>query len=214
VTTDLIFTMTPDRAHELTRLLQEDCSTLTEHATEAYYGRVWEFLGYDTWDIYCTAEGIHVPREFIPELRAEGLSQRAIAAATGVHRRTVERDLEVGGANAPPESEPEGETEPEEEPERVTGLDGKSYPATRPPAAKAKPIDTDRSEWHKGKRHVDPNRVVTQIAMGLEAQAVVDFESLEWAVQADPAVKEAAVVSIRDSLKTLHKFLRRLEASR
>jgi DNA-binding transcriptional MocR family regulator len=45
-------------------------------------------------------------------------SQRAIAGALGVNQSTVARDLRRGEASASPE--------------HVAGLDGKSYPATRP----------------------------------------------------------------------------------
>lgn len=53
-------------------------------------------------------------------LLLDGHSQRAIAGALGVGRVTVQRDLaEVARTGHVPE------------PERVTGQDGKSYPATR-----------------------------------------------------------------------------------
>jgi transposase-like protein len=48
--------------------------------------------------------------------------KRAIAEAVGAHHKTVQRDLrDEGGACAPPE---------DPELDRVTGLDGKSYPAS------------------------------------------------------------------------------------
>jgi hypothetical protein len=145
LTTDLILTMTAERAHELTRLLQEDCSTLTEHVTEAYLGRVWEFEGYDTWEDYCAGEKIHVPREYIPELHEAGMSSRAIAPVAGVSHMTAARDL-AGVTNVTPELEPEAD---EAEPERVTGRDGKSYPKSR--AVPAEPTQPARGQRTVGR---------------------------------------------------------------
>lgn len=54
--------------------------------------------------------------EVVKALREEGHTTRAIAGAVGVDHSTVIRDL-AGGASAPPA--------------RVTGLDGKSYPARK-----------------------------------------------------------------------------------
>ena len=119
------------KSYPATRLLKQDCSTLTAHAVEAYYGRVWEFEGYDTWDAYCTGEGIHVPREFIPELRAAGLSSRAIAPVAGVSHTTVRRDLAVV-TNVPTESKSLTSSEPTastDSPSRIVGLDGRSRQA-------------------------------------------------------------------------------------
>lgn len=62
-------------------------------------------------------------RRIVADLRAEGHSTRAIADATGVDHSTVVRDINRGGAPAPPET--------------VKGRDGKTYPTSRP-----KPGDT------------------------------------------------------------------------
>jgi hypothetical protein len=51
-------------------------------------------------------------REVVRELAESGMSQRSIADAVGVEKRTVGRDLEQVGHTAPPE---------------ITGQDGKEY---------------------------------------------------------------------------------------
>lgn len=88
---------------------------------DAYRRRAWLALGYGSWSEMCDGEDLRLPRELTPELRAGGLSIRAIAAVTGTGKSTVERDLDSG---VPP-SLPRGTPEP------VVGLDGKSY-AARP----------------------------------------------------------------------------------
>lgn len=77
---------------------------------EAYISRAWSVLGYASWDDYCTREfgtsRLRLPREerqeVVASLREIGMSQRAIASATGDSPRTVRRALS-GGAIAPPD---------------------------------------------------------------------------------------------------------------
>jgi len=88
----------------------------------AYHARDWEALGYDSWDAYVSGEfGSAMPRldraerrELVVNLRAEGLSTRAIAAATGVAQQTVNRDLAGDSFESP-------------EPTPIIGTDGKTY---------------------------------------------------------------------------------------
>lgn len=64
-------------------------------------------------------------REVVIALRAEGHSTPAIARAVGVHDTTVLRDIHrATSAHAEVEF-----------PDRIVGLDGRSYPAERPPVA-------------------------------------------------------------------------------
>jgi hypothetical protein len=97
---------------------------------DAYLREAWKPLGYGSWDMYCAAEfgtaRLRVPREeraeVVGSLRDAGLSLRAIAAATGLGRGTVERELEGVPFGT-------GET-------KVTGLDGKTYAGqAEPPVA-------------------------------------------------------------------------------
>ncbi|MGA5869306.1 hypothetical protein [Streptomyces cinereoruber] len=89
---------------------------------EAYTSRSWAVLGYDTWDAYCTAEfgetRLRLPREerqeVVASLRENGLSTRAIASATGLSQSTIARATESFDSVA-----------------EVTGLNGKTYAASR-----------------------------------------------------------------------------------
>jgi hypothetical protein len=59
-------------------------------------------------------------REIVADLRAQGHSLRAIAGAVGVDPKTIRNDLSTGDRS------------PVDLPARITGLDGRSRPATRP----------------------------------------------------------------------------------
>jgi len=109
---------------------------------DAYTSRAWAELGYPNWDTYCTEEfgasRLRLPREerqeVVASLRESGLSTRAIAAATGINRETVMKDLQVVG-NQPP-AEP-----------LVIGVDGKSYAASRPQPAPEPADEYAGAEW-------------------------------------------------------------------
>jgi ParB-like chromosome segregation protein Spo0J len=97
-------------------------------------------------------------REVVASLRESGHSQRAIADAVGVSRKTVRDDLEQvgGGAHVP---------------DGITGQDGKRYPATRPkpdPEPKHSPIE----ETLVGREAADDNAVRQARAAREFAQAV------------------------------------------
>lgn len=72
-------------------------------------------------------------RNVVADLRSNGHSIRAIAGALGVGKSTVDRDLD--------ELSQAGQLK---QPERVTGMDGKSRPATRP--APPAGVDPDTGE--------------------------------------------------------------------
>jgi hypothetical protein len=148
-------------ARELTDKIKVAVEFAWDLVTEAYTTRAWAVLGYGSWDDYCVAEfggsRLQLPREerrvISGSLREAGLSIRAIAAATGDGVATVHRDL-AGVPNGTPDAEPPKsfrisrepgrgipapQTPPgrvettEPEPPKVTGVDGKSYPAARQP---------------------------------------------------------------------------------
>ncbi|MGW4244049.1 hypothetical protein [Nocardia sp. NPDC004722] len=115
-------TLMAEAAQELTDRIRAGAEMVWELITEAYLDRVWEVLGYCSWDEYCTKEfgscRLQLPREerqeIVASMREIGMSTRAIAAATGVNYATVSRDLAgVADATRGP----------------VTGKDGKSYSA-------------------------------------------------------------------------------------
>lgn len=104
---------------------------LQQDIVDAYQARDWETLDYSSWESYVSAEFGHAMprlereerRELVVNLRAEGLSTRAIASATGTHKDTVRNDLSdvSGGENSPPDGGADAAP--------VTGLDGKQYTA-------------------------------------------------------------------------------------
>lgn len=118
-------TLTAGQARVLTDEIRSDLGGLLPKVKRAYEGRADKALGYDSWAIYCAYEldGIRVPLAdrpaMVAELRQNGMSTRAIGAALGVGKSTVDRDLSTV---------PSGTVEPE----RITSLDGRERPATMP----------------------------------------------------------------------------------
>lgn len=92
--------LTENEARELTASIYGHLDSAWTKIKEAYYGRADKALGYDSWDDYCKGEfhgaALRLPRESrreaVATLTEAGLSQRAIAAAVGVHKNTVIRD--------------------------------------------------------------------------------------------------------------------------
>ena len=113
-------------ARQLTQEIAQTLALAWDLVVTAYQRRVWEPLGYGSWDSYCRAElgstRLRLPAEereqAVRSLRSAGLSTRAIAAATGTSKGTVHRIATApGGAVADANPRPEA----------VTGLNGKSY---------------------------------------------------------------------------------------
>lgn len=113
-------------ARALTDRIKTGVEVVWELITQAYTERAWDALGYSSWDDYCTREfgtsRLRLPREerseVVASLRESGLSIRAIAAATGDNKNTIQRELS---------GVPNGTPDP------VTGTDGKTYqPKPRP----------------------------------------------------------------------------------
>ncbi|WP_280265247.1 hypothetical protein [Nocardia wallacei] len=119
--------LSPADARDLTDRIRVGAEAVWELVKQAYVSRAWSILGYDSWDDYCTREfgnsRLQLPREnrseVVASMREIGMSTRAITAATGLGKGTVQRELEPGGPIGAPES--------------VTGLDGKTY-QPKPPA--------------------------------------------------------------------------------
>lgn len=149
-------------ARALTVALRQSLTTSWDLLVEAYQRRAWAALGYKSWDAYTDAElgetRLRLPREqrreVVASMTEAGMSTRAIGSALGVHQETIVNDRKVNG-NRSPEPAPDHDTladkiaaelaasdetyreqaqtpEPEPEPVRVTGTDGKSYPASKP----------------------------------------------------------------------------------
>jgi hypothetical protein len=133
--------MKRSEARELTDEIVSMATNLAELVIQAFDERAWEALGYRTWAGYCKEE---FPFGFIKlvkddriavgnALAERDLSSRAIAETLGVSERQVRRDRESGAANAAPASKRLGNKGFSFGGPRVTGKDGKSYPAQRKP---------------------------------------------------------------------------------
>ena len=111
-------------ARELTNQIAEGLADVHALIVQAWEGRVWEPLGYETWDAWIDANfrGLQLrpPREqrdeVIQSMREAGMSMRAISQATDLSYSTVQRVAPAGDPNGSPE-----------ESSNVVGLDGKSY---------------------------------------------------------------------------------------
>lgn len=109
---------------------------LADLVRQAYEGRAWATLGYDSWQAYVEAEIPRVRldrverRELVAELADAGMSTRAIGAVAGVDPKTVVNDLRAGVEISTPE------------PRKVTGIDGKTYTA----APRTTPVEEPQGE--------------------------------------------------------------------
>jgi hypothetical protein len=98
-------TFTAKQAAAWVGRVNANLANLAHLITDGYQHRVWEALGYQSWAEMCEAE-VNVPqlsrdqrRELVGSLRSEGMSTRAIAAATGTSQMTAQRDVEAGESN-------------------------------------------------------------------------------------------------------------------
>jgi hypothetical protein len=126
-----------EQARKLTDDIKTAVADLWELVIHAYRERIWVVLDYGTWDEYCAKELGHIPqRRISPDERMEiaaglqsaGLSIRAIASSMGTGTRQVQEALAKFFQVC-------SETTPDK---KVTGQDGKKYPARKKPAAKKK----------------------------------------------------------------------------
>lgn len=145
------------QAHVLTTRIRQALDYSSVLVIVAFRRRAWEAMDYPSWDAYCRGEfstsHLQLPAadrlDAVTRMRAEGMSIRAIASATGASRGTVQNDLtkatqDSGVQNWTPGLEkhmtegtsyvPNGTPEPAPQ---VTGLDGKSYSPARPPKGEA-----------------------------------------------------------------------------
>lgn len=121
--------MTEDEARQLVSRVRQLDGMLYTNLRKLYVGRGWIALGHATWEECCDVEfagnRLQLTRgqrqAVVQELAAAGMSTRAMAAATGVSKNTVARDLRAGVPNGTP-----AEAEPRPP---ITGTDGKTYPA-------------------------------------------------------------------------------------
>lgn len=103
-------------ARDRARLIREGLAAVWDLLTAAYDAEDWKTLGYPSWEAYCTTEFRgQIPRlgkgergGVVQGLAAHGMPIKAIAAATGIARNTIRRDLRPepeGGQIDPAEPE-------------------------------------------------------------------------------------------------------------
>src|SRR5271163_2803652 len=88
---DAVAALTESEARDLTDRICRGLDGVWGLVKQAYLGRAWVALGYESWDVYCIQEfdshRLRVPREdrseVVHSLRQAGLSYSAISSATG-----------------------------------------------------------------------------------------------------------------------------------
>ncbi|SNS53632.1 hypothetical protein SAMN06309944_0693 [Micrococcales bacterium KH10] len=93
--------LAPETARALTDRIRIGLGVTWQWVIEAYTGRAWEALGYDSWDDYCASEfagsRLALPRgeraEVAMSMRDAGMSFRAIGSALGVSDYTARGDV-------------------------------------------------------------------------------------------------------------------------
>lgn len=106
-------------ARALVERIRVSVTAVIDDIVEALNRRAWIALGYTSWEDLCEHEftGIRLPERqaIVLQLRAGGMSLRAISAVTGTPKTTVGDlvDVDTGVQIRTPET--------------VTGIDGKSY---------------------------------------------------------------------------------------
>lgn len=110
-----------------------------DEVARAWEQQDWRTLDYASWDAYVLAEfgpeRVKLPTDqrehWAVQLRLSGMSNRAIASATGVSEATVRRSLAGASYDAP---------------ERITGKDGKKHPATKSVPHDVNPLTAELDE--------------------------------------------------------------------
>lgn len=132
MTNSLIVPQTPEARRTA---IQHGLEDLAPVIIEAYKQRDWEHFGFATWSEYLADFGqLRLPRlerqSAVEVMRREGMSQPAIAEALGVSQPTVHADLAL--------------IDSDKLPDRITGLDGKDRPRSRPHVA----ANSGENEWY------------------------------------------------------------------
>jgi hypothetical protein len=106
--TDTIHVLAAAEVDELVDAVNTSIATLRTALPKLYFGRAWVAAGLPDWESFCMARfgGVQFPRldraDAVIELRAEGMSLRAIASGLGVSKDTVARDLAPAVSNETP----------------------------------------------------------------------------------------------------------------
>lgn len=148
--------LTARQATELTERIRATLHTGHKLLLAAWRGRAHEAMGYagaEGWARYCSEEfaqarmlriDAETRREIVAEMRAGGMSTRAIASGLGVSQSTAATD-----AAATDQNRSDGP------PAMVTSLDGRRRPASRPAPESAPPTLSEAERQAVLDAHVD-----------------------------------------------------------
>ena len=112
------------RIRRMAKESKRHLDTLATLVDQAKAGRIHEALEYPSWTAYladalselCSGQGAQTRRALVAYLYDTGMSERAIAAATGASKTTVHRDLGSAESqvvhNGPPDAADESEAGP------------------------------------------------------------------------------------------------------
>ena len=225
--------MSVEAARALTDQIRDDAEMLWAKIVDAYTGRVWQILGYSSWDTYCGTEfgnmRLRLPKEerrdAVCSLRESGLSDRAIESATGISRRTLIRDRRSGGDNVTTSPEMiDAEVVPEPKP--ITGIDGKTYKpkalkTAREPASAVAAIDLepepepelDQDALDRIDRIVNPPYPDT-IGVRLSHMAKSLDELADYVATLDADARLKLLAEHKGAVNDVSKRLRKIAASR
>jgi transposase-like protein len=182
--------MDKQQALELTKKIRQARKDLTDLVIQAFDGKAWIPLGYDSWDDYCAAEFesdyLRLPKEeriqAVTRRKQAGMSNRAIASSLGVHESTVRDDLKSNAGNPAM-------------PEQVTTTDGRSYPAKRdnpaPKEQRNKVIDENVAEAES--RMLDEGRIPPKIELSEQKSTLLDGDAIT-----EEVARRDAILSFRD----------------
>lgn len=188
-----------DQARDLTERIKETLSVAHELIIAAYQGRVWEALGYASWDAYCASEFegarmVRLPRdqrrEIVSEMGAAGMSNVAVGSALGVTETTIRRDhaastyVEAAGQKVTAMHTPSS-----------TGTDGRIYPRRREESAT---VMTDMPQG-PGRGRLGPKVVMTRHMETSDIKIGI-FLNEFWQEHADQ-IRELPPHLLRDFLK-------------
>lgn len=181
--------MDKQQALELTKKIRQARKDLTDLVIQAFDGKAWIPLGYNSWDDYCAAEFksdyLRLPKEeriqAVTRRKQAGMSNRAIASSLGVAHSTVVNDLKQGGQNRPPD--------------KITGTDGKSYSAKHdnpaPKEQRNKVIDENVAEAES--RMLDEGRIPPKIELSEQKSTLLDGDAIT-----EEVARRDAILSFRD----------------
>lgn len=176
-------------ARAITDRMKTGVAVMSELIKEAYQGRVWEALGYASWDEYVTREfgtgQLRIPKEerteYVASLRESGMSVRAIASATGINRETVRQEVIAASGNKLSVADQEGlesDLLAEEliaaEPVTIIGTNGKTY---TPPAARPAPKPVWSEEELALRKQLENGETIVVSLRGLHANLIGWAES-------------------------------------